>query len=139
VPCHHSAAILKKAGVPCHHSVVISKTADAARSNSAVTSKMPTPPSVTRPLPLKRRRCHQSLGGYLYNADVTSNHSVVDFFLKKNTEVALLSLEHYFRSADVVNNNSAVTPKSDKMIPNDSATTSEAPTSMESSTDREAK
>jgi hypothetical protein len=79
MPCHHSAAILKKAGVPCHHSAVIHKTADAARSNSVVTSKTPTPPLVTRPLPLKRRRCHQSLGGYLYNADVTSNHSVVNF------------------------------------------------------------
>jgi hypothetical protein len=108
---HHPTVISKKAGVPYHHSAVISKTADAARSNSAVTSKTPTPPSVTRPLLLKRRRCHQSLGGYLYNADVTSNHSVVNF---KNTEVALLSLGHYFRSADVVNNTPAITPKSDK-------------------------
>jgi hypothetical protein len=59
VPCHHSAAIPKKASVPCHHS------ADAARSNSAVTSKTPTSPSITRLLPLKRRRCRQSLGYYL--------------------------------------------------------------------------
>jgi hypothetical protein len=55
----------KKAGVPCHHSAVISKTADATRSNSAVTSKTPTSQSITRPLPLKRRHCHQSLGRYL--------------------------------------------------------------------------
>jgi hypothetical protein len=76
--------------------------------NSAVTSKTPMPPSVTRLLPLKRRRCHQSLGGYLYNVDITSNHSVVN---SKNTDVALPSFGHYFRSANVVSNNSAVTPK----------------------------
>ena len=73
---------------------------------------------------LKRRRCHQSLGCYLYNADITSNHSVVN---SKNTDVALPSFGHYFRSANVVNNNSAVTPKSDNVTPSDSATTSEAP------------
>jgi hypothetical protein len=34
-------------------------------SNSAVTSKTPTLQSVIRPLPLKRRRCRQSLDYYL--------------------------------------------------------------------------
>jgi hypothetical protein len=64
-PRHHSAVTSKTPGVPHHHSVVTLKVADTACSNSAVISKTPMLSSVARHLPLKCRRCPQSLGVYL--------------------------------------------------------------------------
>jgi hypothetical protein len=50
---------------PHHHSVVTSKTPGVPHHHSAVISKTPMLSSVARHLPLKCRRCLQSLGVYL--------------------------------------------------------------------------
>jgi hypothetical protein len=78
-PSQHPAVTSKNTGVPRCHPAVTSKNTGVPRCHSAVTSKTPAghiitrllssewpiQPILTRLLFLKRRRYHQSLGGYL--------------------------------------------------------------------------